>query len=167
MDTMKHLVTTAALLFSLLLTSTGAFAQSSLGDTPPSWTLMTPQKEKITYTPKAEGKPTVMMFWATWCPTCHALLPHLEKLHKDLGLRANVYTISLWEDSAEAPAQLWAEKKYTLPLLLNGERISKAYGVKGTPWIVMTDAAGQVIYKRQSGETPEQVMAAIRARVPL
>jgi len=32
-----------------------------------------------------EGKPLVINFWASWCPSCVAELPHFEAAHQALG----------------------------------------------------------------------------------
>src|SRR3546814_9228256 len=31
------------------------------------------------------GRPTVVLFWATWCPYCKALMPHLQSMLDEYG----------------------------------------------------------------------------------
>ena len=48
------------------------------------------------------GKIYVFECWATWCPPCVALIPHVNELHKkyyDKGLR--VHGMNTWEDDRE------------------------------------------------------------------
>ena len=48
------------------------------------------------------GKVYVFECWATWCPPCVALIPHVNELHKkyyDKGLR--VHGMNTWEDDRE------------------------------------------------------------------
>ena len=52
-----------------------------------------------------EGKPTLIYFWASWCPICRRELPMLEKRfqsYKDKGL--NVIAINFRDEPAKAKA---------------------------------------------------------------
>ncbi|PKH43744.1 Thiol-disulfide isomerase or thioredoxin [Nocardioides alpinus] len=49
------------------------------------------------------GRPTVLWFWAPWCPTCRGQIPQVEALASDRGGDVNVIGVGSL-DSAEAIA---------------------------------------------------------------
>jgi peroxiredoxin len=91
------------------------------------------------------GRPAILNFWATWCPTCVEELPQLDQLHRESGGRFAVLSLS-----SEPPRKLkaWArEEQLELPILFDrGGQTSKAYAVEAIPTIVIIDAQGKLIH---------------------
>lgn len=130
--------------------------------TAPAWSLETPAGESVRYDPSAGEKPAVMLFWATWCPYCRALMPHIQQVYeayRDRGVA--VYAINIWEDSD--PVAYMEQEGYTYTLLLDGDPVAEDYGVQGTPGLFVAGPDGEVLYTRRSGAEPEDVEANIRA----
>ena len=92
-----------------------------------------------------KGKPVVLNFWATWCPTCVDELPTINQFYLESEGKYHVLSIS-----SENPMEL---KEYAqeaglkVPVLWDrGGSISNAYKVRKIPTIVIIDAKGQVVH---------------------
>lgn len=92
------------------------------------------------------GKIVFLNFWATWCPTCVAEMPAMEKLHR--GLRKKdfaVVTISL-QDSAEQVKDFFKKNKLTFAALLDSTgEIGALFRLRVIPTTIILDKAGQAI----------------------
>jgi peroxiredoxin len=116
-----------------------------VGTLAPDWALKDPGA-KLHRLSDYRGKVVVMDFWAVWCIPCHLAMPGLQKLHNDLSRRGLVVLgISTGERGGD-PVQLMKDRGYTYELLLNGETISKAYGVAGMPTIYVIGVDGRIIH---------------------
>ena len=137
-------------------------AATELSHAAPDWSLDTAAGETVSFHAHAEARPAVLLFWATWCPYCRALLPHLETLHDEFKARgARFYALNIWEDG-DASAY-FREHGYEIPLILAADMIAEEYGVKGTPGVFVTDRSHRISYVRNKGTPPEAVEAAVRA----
>ena len=149
------------LLFSTSLAC--ADSPSSVGDTATNWTLQSSETESLDYYQDSEGKVSVVLFWATWCPYCARLMPHLQEVYqeyKDEGLQ--FYAIDIFEDGDIEPVRYFEKKGFTYTLLLLGDLVADEYGVKGTPGLFVIDKNKKIIYKRKSGTKDSVVKKDIR-----
>lgn len=90
----------------------------------------------------AQGKITVIDFWATWCNPCVKSMPHLAafaKAHPDV----DVLAVSMDDDTADARA-FWDENHYAMTLLHDDHDTSARFGVTQIPHTVVVDRAGRV-----------------------
>ena len=130
----------------------------SIGDTAPNWTLPNPSDDALEYYLDSEDKVSIILFWATWCPYCAKLMPHLQAVYqkyRDKGLR--LYAIDIYEDGDLDPVSYFVRRGYTFNLLLYGDSIADLYGIKGTPGLLLVDKNKKIIYTRKSGANEEQV----------
>ncbi|MEO7325680.1 MAG: TlpA disulfide reductase family protein [Dokdonella sp.] len=120
----------------------------------------------VRFDPDHLQRPAVLLFWATWCPYCKALMPHLQKVYDDAG-KANldVYAIDI-KDDGDPVAEL-SERGQTFTLIRDGDLIADQYDVKGTPSLLLVDAKGNVIYRRVGGDAPEKVETLLREKLAL
>lgn len=129
----------------LLSKSENAKKLLPVGTMAPEWTLKDSRGEPHTLS-EYRGKVIVMDFWAVWCAPCHTALPWLQKVHNELSKRGVVVLgISTGEHGGD-PVQLMEDRKYTYRLLLNGEAISKSYGVGAMPTFYMIGVDSRIIY---------------------
>lgn len=120
----------------------------------------------IRFAPDHLQRPAVLLFWATWCPYCKALMPHLQQVLDDAGqAQLDVYAIDIKDDGD--PAAELRERGQTFTLVLDGDLIAQQYGVKGTPSLLLVDRKGEVIYRRVGGDSPENVEAMLRQKLGL
>lgn len=157
-------------LVSLLLFIVPVFSLHSaplkFGGTAENWSLENKAGETIDYYEDSEGKVSVILFWATWCPYCKTLMPHLDVInrkYRNKGLK--FYAINFKEDGKIDPIKYFEGRKYTYTQLLNGDEIAELYGVKGTPAVYVIGKDKKVVYKRPSGVSDVLVKQNVDLRV--
>ncbi|HUP90788.1 MAG TPA: TlpA disulfide reductase family protein [Solimonas sp.] len=113
----------------------------------PAWSLKTPQGETVHFPEAAQGRPTVLMFWPSWCPFSRALQPYVQDIWQDyLERGVNLWTINIRETGD--PVQTLRDRGLSLPLLLDGDPLMHTYAIEYTPWLVVIDGANRIVYTR-------------------
>jgi len=64
----------------------------------PDWSLVSSTGETIRLSEEVEQQTTVLFFWATWCPYCKALMPHLQSIRLEYGDDIEILAINFRED---------------------------------------------------------------------
>jgi thiol-disulfide isomerase/thioredoxin len=114
---------------------------------PPGFEITGSGGEVFRYPQSLEG-PTIILFWATWCPYCKALMPHLQSIVDEYDGRVQVVALSFMDDGN--PAAYLAERGYDFRLILHSEEVAKRWGVKGTPGLFLADQSGRVVFSRSA-----------------
>ena len=104
----------------------------------PDWTLAMPDGTAVTLSDEVADQTTVLFFWATWCPYCKALMPHLQSIRFEYGDDVRILAINIKEDGD--PVEFITNAGYDFTLLLNGDAVAEQYGVKATPGIFIVDS---------------------------
>jgi len=102
--------------------------------------------------PQSLKGPTIVFFWATWCPYCKALMPHLQSIVDEYRGRVQVLALNFRDD--DDPAAYRAERGYDFRLILHSEDVAESWGVKGTPGLFLADQSGRVVFSR--GAIPKE-----------
>lgn len=94
------------------------------------------------------GKPVLLIFSTTWCPSCRAEIPHLKEIYAKYTKKGVVIANI---DVDETPAQVarFAEK-YKLPyrvLVDEGGQVAASYHVQGVPSFTLLDKEGRFVCK--------------------
>jgi len=124
-----------ALTFFLLLTST-VLAEDAI--VAPDWTLVSAEGDTVTLSVEAHQQPTVLLFWATWCPYCKALMPHLQSLRFEHGSDIKILAIN-FSDKDGDPVAFVRDAGYDFVVLPDGDAVAAAYRIYGTPGVVIVD----------------------------
>ncbi len=145
-----------ALVFSLLFlcffTVNATEPPLGVGKTVPDWTLTTGAGEPLNYYEDSDGKVSVIIFWATWCPYCRSLMPHLDLVYRKYRSKGvKFYAIDILEDGKIDPVKYFEVKELQYTLLLEGDAIAEQFGVKGTPAVFVIDKEKNITYKRPTG----------------
>jgi len=109
------------------------------------------------------GRPTLLWFWAPWCPTCRSQIPQVEGLASQYGDQLNVVGVGSL-DSAEAIAGFADDVDGVTHLEDTEGELWKRFGVTEQSSFVLLDADGAVAYEAGyggSGELDAQVDAVL------
>lgn len=128
----------------------------------PSFSLKTPDGKTVNYPGDAQGQPTVLMFWPSWCPFSRALQPYVQDIwvdYRDRGVK--LWTINIKEDGD--PLKAMRDRGLSFPLLLEGDAVANEYRVGRTPWLVVMDGKQNILYTRPANPpTPIDVAKRVR-----
>ena len=116
------------------------------GDIAPDFTVEMLDGSKVTLS-ALQGKPTLLIFWATWCPPCRLELSKLQEHIIDrYGDKINVLPISRGEERAKVKEYI-SKMGYTFAVGLDGDQsIYRKYATNYIPRCFVIDAKGKVLY---------------------
>jgi len=129
----------------LLVGAAAAQAQTNQDWQPPAFALRQADGSEFRYPDDLAG-PTIILFWATWCPYCKALMPHLQSILDEYPGRVQVLALSFRDDGD--PAATLAEYGFGFRGFTQADAVAESWGVKGTPGLFLADASGRVVFDR-------------------
>lgn len=90
-----------------------------------------------------KGKVVVLEFWATWCPSCIAMIPHHNELAKKYADHGLVFIGICDEDQAEKMPALAKKTGIQYPIAVDiGNATSHTYKCDSTPDFYLIDRKG-------------------------
>jgi len=119
--------------------------QELLGNQAPNFVLSNLLGEKVELANLVSQKATLLVFWATWCPSCVEEIPVLNQWsEKYPGLQ--ILGINVQEPADRI--RPFAEKaKILYPILLDQDgEVAHQYGLVGIPAAILLSKGGKVIY---------------------
>ncbi|MFN0119075.1 MAG: peroxiredoxin family protein, partial [Blastocatellia bacterium] len=111
----------------------------------PSFSLRDLRGQAVDYAGANHGKPALLVFLETDCPTCALTAPYLNRLAAALGHDAMVLGIS--QDGAAATSEFVKRLAIDFPVVLDeGLYVSKAYDPLAVPTLFLADARGKIAH---------------------
>lgn len=115
-----------------------------------------------------EGQVVLLDFWASWCTTCKAASPVMQKLHEQYGDKGlAVIAVNTFESSdpnadkntkilasAEASKNYAEEHKYTYLFATFGDPTAERWSIGGVPMFVLIGKDGKILMA-ESNAKPE------------
>lgn len=126
------------LTLTLLLFARAGIAESMPA---PAFTLPDSDGEEITF-PRAHKGVDVYYFWASWCPYCKTLMPHLQSMRIEYGDAVTVYAMNIRDE--EMPEVFMLEHGYDFVLIPEADPAMEPYGVLATPALFLVDGQGKI-----------------------
>jgi thiol-disulfide isomerase/thioredoxin len=100
------------------------------------------QGQLMTLEPKDE--PTLIYFWATWCPICGFTISSISSIAEDYP----VITVATTSGSEEEITAYLAQKNIRLPVMMDDSGdLGRHWGVTGVPAIFIVDSKGQITHR--------------------
>lgn len=118
---------------ALLLTATSALG----ADLAPDWRLASGDGGSIRLSQEVKKQPVVLFFWATWCPYCKALMPHLQSIRLEHGQAVKILAINIRDKND--PVAFVEEAGYDFTVLPHGDDVAELYEIHGTPGVIVVD----------------------------
>jgi len=108
------------------------------------------------------GKPVMLVFWATWCPHCRREMPRIEKTwqrYKDDGLMIIAVTRNSRGQTTDKVREYIGENGLTLPIGIDlTGNASKSYSVTGIPAAALIDKTGKVVVRDHPTRITDEVI---------
>ncbi len=151
----------AMLILALIPTivASGAFAKQSavlegeMTAPSPDFQFTTLSGERLTKQ-ELKGKPTLLMFWATWCGICRDELPRIHELDtraKSMGLQIVAVAFS---DDKNAVMKYVEEHRstFSFPTAFDTDNeVSSKFRVRATPTFFLLDGNGDILLMHIGG----------------
>ena len=127
------------------------------GGIAPSWQATNFHGESVSFPKFVDGKPTIIIFWASWCSYCKAFMPYLKAIQKKYGADSiEIIAVNTREEEGgDSDPDAYIENTgIALTAIRHGDDIAAAYGVKGMPGLMVVNGDGIVSYRRAMTKLP-------------
>jgi thiol-disulfide isomerase/thioredoxin len=140
-----------ALAAALALTAACAGAQEiglPLGTVPPPAEVQDMTGATVNLSQYVGQKPVLVEFWATWCPTCEALLPRMQAAHTRYGSQVEFLVVGVGVNQSLRTMQRHLER-HPMPFRFffdpRGAAV-RAFQAPVTGYVAVLDARGRTVY---------------------
>ena len=99
-------------------------------------------------------QPVLIEFWATWCPNCRELEPHLKAVHEKYANQVRFIGVSVSVNQSPDRVKAYIAK-HGIPgdqLFDRNGKATGAYDVPATSYVVVLDKSGKVVYTGLGGD---------------
>jgi len=79
----------------------------------------------------------IYLFWASWCPYCRALMPHLQSIQDEYGERVTIYALNFRDQ--QDPREYMDEHGFDFVLLPQADAVAEQWGARATPGLFIVD----------------------------
>ncbi len=139
------------LLTALLLTvAPSSGFTSEVGKRLPSFNSKTMDGRSIQMDNIIGKKPVLLVFWASWCPSCKSEVPRINELVEKYRAKGMEFIgINIGSNDSPKRAKAFMKKTgMTYPVVFDKSgKISSQYRIVGVPTIIVADSAGVVQFK--------------------
>lgn len=116
------------------------------------WTRQTIDGETRTLSEQVKSRPQVMFFWASWCPFCKAMMPHLQSIKLEYGDEIDILSVNFREDGD--PLVVLREGDYDFIMIPDADDVAELYDVYGTPGVLLVDGNRRIQFDLRNVQRP-------------
>ncbi len=101
-------------------------------------------------------KPVMLVFWASWCPSCRVEAPAINKLVKEFrGQGMEFVGVNIGHNDSIRRAPSFIKKlDMNYPTIFDAKgKISSKYRIQGVPTIIVADNKGTILFRNHG--TPD------------
>jgi len=92
----------------------------------------------------ADGHPSLVVFWASWCEPCQHEAPAVERFARSPAGRGRVVGVD-WSDEAQSARRFVRKYRWSFSNLRDGEgAVGYAYGLRDLPTTYVIGADGRI-----------------------
>jgi cytochrome c biogenesis protein CcmG, thiol:disulfide interchange protein DsbE len=92
----------------------------------------------------ADGHPSLVVFWASWCEPCQHEAPAVERFARSPAGRGRVVGVD-WSDEAQSARRFVRKYRWSFSNLRDGEgAVGSAYGLRDLPTTYVIGADGRI-----------------------
>jgi len=92
----------------------------------------------------ADGHPSLVVFWASWCEPCRHEAPAVERFARSPAGRGRVVGVD-WSDEAQSARRFVRKYRWSFSNLRDGEgAVGYAYGLRDLPTTYVIGADGRI-----------------------
>ncbi len=106
-------------------------------DSAPNFAAVSADGNAFTLEDAVADQHTILFFWASWCPYCKALMPHLQSIRLEYGDEVRVIALH-FRDDADGAAFI-RDAGYDFTVVPDADAIAERYGIHGTPGVIIPD----------------------------
>jgi peroxiredoxin len=116
-----------------------------VGDKTPQFSLPLIDTTEI-FTCNANGRPVLLIFFETDCPTCHLTIPYLNRLTREFGAD-NHLVIGISQDDEQATGEIIKQLAIEFPVIIDKDlEVTRAYDPMAVPTLFLLNGAGEILY---------------------
>jgi len=93
------------------------------------------------------GKPIIIVFWATYCPTCKEEIPDLVRYYNKHKNDVVFLSLALDSKSSEKIIEFAERNGITYPILRADSKLARKWGVKAIPAAFMINRQGSIAHR--------------------
>jgi cytochrome c biogenesis protein CcmG/thiol:disulfide interchange protein DsbE len=109
----------------------------------------------------ARGRPTLVVFWASWCEPCQREAPAVERFALSPAGRGRVVGVD-WSDEAASARGFIRKYHWSFSNLRDGEgSVGYAYGLTGLPTTFVVGADGRIEQTLRGPQTEQTLVRAL------
>ena len=99
-----------------------------------------------------KGKKVFVNIWASWCGTCRAEMPSIEKLYGKVDKTKAAFVLLSLDQNPDNGAKFAQKAKLSVPVYFPGENLHALFNVQSIPTTFIFDEKGKVTHRINGGE---------------
>jgi len=111
----------------------------------------------------AHGRPSLVLFWASWCGPCIREAPAVERFSQASEGRGRIVGVD-WSDASSGARSFISRFHWSFPNVRDGEgTVGNAYRLVGLPTTFVLDGSGRIRETLRGPQTQASLSAALAA----